>query len=135
MVSAVYCSERKNSFQGGAMPANELARVIKAKREVKGLSLAKAAHAANVSPAYLSKLEGAGVQRPSPTLLHQLAPVLDIPYVELMRLAGYVMPNEKKRPTAGLATALLSEKLTEDEASQLLTYLRVMRQQKAGVRR
>lgn len=117
------------------MAARELARVVKAKREVKGLSLAKAAHDAKVSPAYLSKLESAGVQRPSPTLLHQLAPVLDIPYVELMRLAGYVMPNETKQPTPGLATALLSENLSEDEASQLLTYLKVMRQQKAGARR
>jgi transcriptional regulator with XRE-family HTH domain len=118
------------------MAANELARVIKAKREVKGLSVAKAAHEAQVSPAYLSKLESAGVQRPSPTLLHQLAPVLDISYVELMRLAGYVMPNEKKQPTPGLATALLSENLSEEEASHLLTYLKVMRQQqKAGARR
>ena|SRR5206468_1476418 len=117
------------------MAAKELAKVIRAKREVKGLSVAKAAHDAQVSPAYLSKLEAGGVQRPSPTLLHQLAPVLDISYVELMRLAGYVMPNEKKQPTPGLATALLSEDLSEEEASQLLTYLRVMRQQKAGARR
>jgi len=117
------------------MAASDLARVIKANREVKGLSLARAAHDAKVSPAYLSKLESAGVQRPSPTLLYQLAPVLDVPYVELMRLAGYVMPNEKKHPTPGLATALLSEHLSEEEASALLTYLTVMRQQKAGSHR
>lgn len=113
------------------MAADELARIVRAKREQRGLSLQKAAQQAGISPAYLSKLEGGGVKKPSPTILHQLAPVLGIPYVELMRLAGYVVPNANRNPAPGMATALLSEKLTEEEAEQLMTYLRLLRQQRA----
>lgn len=112
------------------MAASDLGRVIKAKREIQGLSVAKAAGAARVSPAYLSKLENGGVTNPSPHFLHQLSPVLGIPYVELMRLAGYVVPKTSGRREPGIATALHSEHLSDHEAEHLLMYLKVMRQQK-----
>jgi transcriptional regulator with XRE-family HTH domain len=115
--------------------AVELGRVIKSKREMRSLSVARVAKQAEVSPAYLSKLESGIVKKPSPNVLHRLAKALSISYVDLMRFAGYVVPSDKfGRAGTGLSTALLSENLTDEETEQLIAYLKFIRQRQVKTR-
>lgn len=94
-------------------------------REQKKLSISVVAKKAEISTAYLQKLEVGDVQHPSPRVLHSLAGVLQIDYAELMRLADYVVPNQPngRRRRNELTHALSSEKLTEEEAEVLAEYL------------
>src|ERR1700730_18566239 len=96
--------------------SNPLGDQLRAVRKVRGLSLKAVAGPAEISTAYLQKLEGGDVQQPSPHVLHRLAEVLEIPYGTLMQLAGYVIPAQDGA-LAGTAFdhALSSNDLTDDE--------------------
>ena len=67
--------------------------LLRQAREVRGLSGSDAARSAGISAAYLSKLESDAVKKPSPHVLYQLSEALAVPYEELMRLSGYVLPG------------------------------------------
>lgn len=96
-------------------------------RELRGRSLSAVSTAAEISTAYLQKLEVGAVKHPSPNVLHQLSQALDIEYAELMRLAGYIVPSDQARaPNRGrneLRYALSSEELTDEEAQELAKFL------------
>lgn len=105
---------------------NDLGRKLRRARDRKDISLSAAAAVADISTAYLQKLEAGGVKQPSPNILHQLAQALDLDYAELMRLAGYIVPNradDTGRRRNELTYALSSEELTEEEAEELAKYL------------
>ena len=103
--------------------ANTFGTRLKQARDVRQLSAMDAARAAGISAAYLSKLEGDAVKRPSPHVLHQLSDALAVPYAELMQLAGYPIPGiPTADPAATLAAALFAD-LTDDERDELLEYL------------
>jgi transcriptional regulator with XRE-family HTH domain len=85
-------------------------------------SLTEVAGAAGISTAYLQKLEAGAVRQPSPNVLHQLADALGVKYADLMRLAGYIVP-EDRAPSNELRYALSSEELTDEEARELAEYL------------
>ncbi len=96
---------------------------LKQARDVRQLSAMDAARTAGISAAYLGKLEGDAVKRPSPHVLHQLSDALGVPYAELMQLAGYPLPGPPSvDPAASLTTALFAN-LTDDERDELLEYL------------
>jgi len=59
-------------------------------RNQKGLSLEGVAGPAAISAAYLHKLERGVVNSPSPRVLARVALALEIPYLRLMELAGYL---------------------------------------------
>jgi transcriptional regulator with XRE-family HTH domain len=111
---------------------------LKQARDVRQLSAMDAARAAGISAAYLSKLEGDAVKRPSPHVLHQLSDALTIPYAELMHLAGYPLPQPlTSDPAASVAASLFAD-LTDDERDELLEYLawyRSRRRSERGARR
>jgi transcriptional regulator with XRE-family HTH domain len=67
-----------------------LASRLKEARSRHRMSLETASGAAKISSAYLHKLEAGRVQTPSPHVLRRLATVLEIPYLDLMALAGYL---------------------------------------------
>jgi HTH-type transcriptional regulator, competence development regulator len=100
---------------------------------MRGWSLRDTAAKADISPAYLQKLESGQVQSPSPNVLYGLADKLKVPYSDLMKLAGYVVPRDARgRKALGgsmLAHALSSEDLTEEEAEALGKYLAWFRSQ------
>jgi HTH-type transcriptional regulator, competence development regulator len=97
--------------------------VLRRAREVRELSTIEASRAADISPAYLSKLENDAVKKPSPHVLHQLGEALSVPYAELMRLSGYRVPGESKQaPSEKVAAALFAD-ITDDERDELLEYL------------
>lgn len=104
----------------------ELGKKLRRARDRKSIPLSTAATAADISTAYLQKLESGGVKQPSPNILFQLAGALELDYAELMRLAGYVVPNlpdSTSRRRNELTHALSSDELTEDEAEELAKYL------------
>lgn len=111
--------------------ANALGQHLREVRQVRGLSLKAVAEPAEISIAYLQKLEGGAVQQPSPHVLHRLGQVLEVPYGTLMELAGYVVP-EKEGVLAGSSFdhALSSSDLTEDERKAVAAYITVLRQQR-----
>lgn len=114
--------------------ATTIGSVIRRAREVRRMSSVEAARTAIISPAYLSKLENDAVKRPSPHVLHRLSEALDVPYEELMRLAGYRVPGESHTaPAAAIGAALFSD-LTDDERDELVDYLAWYRHRAASRR-
>jgi len=103
--------------------ATSFGAVLRQAREVRELSAVDAARAANISPAYLNRLENDAVKKPSPHVLHQLSEALTVPYAELMRLSGYRLPDEPTANATETVGAALFADLTEDEREELLEYL------------
>ena len=68
----------------------ELGQELAKAREKKGVSLEAVAGTAKISGAYLHKLEHGVVNDPSPRVLARIALALDVPYLRLMELAGYL---------------------------------------------
>ena len=111
-----------------------LGRRLRQARDLKKVSLSTVAKEAEISTAYLQKLEVGDVRAPSPNHLYRLSQALDIDYAELMRLAGYIVPNDtaaKKRRNE-LVHALSSEELTEEEGAELAEYLHWFRTRRHG---
>lgn len=111
--------------------AESTGAALRQARGVRGLSLAEAARAATISPAYLSRLESGAVKKPSPHVLHQLSAALAIPYEELMQLSGYRVPGRHDQPAAGSFTAALFADLSDDERDELIEYLAWYRARRA----
>jgi transcriptional regulator with XRE-family HTH domain len=101
-----------------------LGAVLKQAREVRGLSAIDAARTADISAAYLSKLETDAVKKPSPHVLHHLSEALGVPYADLMRLSGYHVPGESDSaiPSTNVNAALFAD-ISDDEREELLEYL------------
>jgi len=108
-------------------PGAELGRTLRSAREISGKSLKGIAEPAGISPAYLMKLERGEVTSPSPHILHRLARELGVGYVDLMRLAGYIVPETDSRRSGVLAQALDSNGITEDEARAVAAFLKAYR--------
>ena len=92
-------------------------------RAVRELSVVDAARAAAISPAYLSRLEGDAVKKPSPHVLHQLSEALGVPYADLMHLSGYRLPNQSGQRSPGRVSEAIFADLTDDEREELVEYL------------
>ena len=97
--------------------------VVKQAREVRGLSAVDAARAAGISAAYLSKLENDAVKKPSPQVLVRLGEALGVPYSELMRLSGYLVPGESEAAASNTVAGALFAEVTDDERKELFEYL------------
>jgi HTH-type transcriptional regulator, competence development regulator len=106
---------------------NVLGETLKAARELQDKSLKAVAEPAEISAAYLLKLEKGEVASPSPHVLHRIAEQLGLDYMDLMRLAGYVVPDSKPQQAGALAQALSSQNLTDDEARAVAAYLKMYR--------
>ncbi len=115
-------------------PERELGKRLRQRRDLRQQSLNTVASAADISTAYLQKLEAGAVKQPSPNVLHQLARALEMDYAELMRLAGYIVPNATRSGSTQrrneLTHAASSEPLTEEEADELAEYLAWYRSRK-----
>ena len=120
------------------MAPPSIGNALRQAREVRELSAVDAARASGISPAYLSRLENDAVHKPSPHVLHRLSEALGLPYADLMRLSGYLVPGDIAGTTNEAIGAALFANLTEDEREELLEYLawyRTRRRSKAGVSR
>ena len=118
--------------------APSIGNALRQAREVRELSAVDAARASGISPAYLSRLENDAVRKPSPNVLHRLSEALGLPYADLMRLSGYLVPGESSGSSTEAMGAALFANLTEDEREELLEYLawyRTRRRSRRGVSR
>ena len=68
----------------------DLGEELKRVRDQRSSSLQAVAEPAKISPTYLQKLERGVVDAPSPHVLGRLAKALDLSYLRLMELAGYL---------------------------------------------
>jgi transcriptional regulator with XRE-family HTH domain len=97
----------------------ELGQELARAREKNGLSLEAAAGPAGISGAYLFKLERGVVNSPSPRVLARIAVALDVSYLRLMKLAGYLdethLAEAQKRQVAPKPHPLAGQQLTPDE--------------------
>ena len=103
-----------------------LAQVLRETRQAGGLSLEAIAQPAKISAPYLLKLERAQVRSPSPRVLARLATVLEVPYLRLMELAGYL--DEADAAKAEIRTPephpLAGQRLTPAEWREVGAFIR-----------
>ena len=110
---------------------NPLGDQLRSVRQIRGMSLKAVAEPAEISTAYLQKLEGGEVRQPSPHILHRLGDVLEIPYSMLMELAGYIVP-ERGGLLAGntFDHALSSTDLSDEERKAVAAFIAHLREQR-----
>ncbi|MFQ5792931.1 MAG: helix-turn-helix domain-containing protein [Acidobacteriota bacterium] len=117
----------------------ELGQELANAREKKALSLEAVAGPAKISGAYLHKLERGVVNNPSPRVLARIAVALDVPYLRLMELAGYLdemqLAEAQMRESAPKPHPLAGQQLTSDEWKQVGAFIKKLvaaRKPKAG---
>ena len=105
----------------------ELGQELSAARKRLGATLESVATPANISVAYLRKLEKGNVNNPSPRVLQRLADVLDVPYNRLMALAGYLIPESTAVPAV-----LLEQDLSDEEWQAVAAFIRYLKAQRSN---
>jgi len=121
----------KNSDQKS--PDESLGAHLTRLRTAAGLSLRQVEDATKkeVSNAYLSQLENNKIAKPSPHILHALAPVYKTSYDDLMKRAGYVSSEEDSSGSRRAKAATFAvQGLTPEEEKALLEYLAFIRKQR-----
>ncbi|GAC1431400.1 MAG: hypothetical protein NVSMB65_04880 [Chloroflexota bacterium] len=114
---------------GETTPQRTLGELLKQSRELLGFSVRGAAEKAEISATYLSQLEAGTTKEPSPRVLYNLARVYDVSYADLMRAAGYVVPDAEEERTRPPASSMFDIALrtkvpiTNDERAALAEYL------------
>ena len=83
----------------------ELGQRLREVRAGRRGSLEAVSRAAQISPAYLHKLEAGLVKSPSPHVIRRLAAALEVPYPALMELAGYIDRGESTMASSGAPSA------------------------------
>ena len=110
-----------------------LAELLRETRQGRGLSLERVAQPAKISAPYLLKLERAQVTSPSPRVLARLAIVLELPYLRLMELAGYL--DEEDMAKVQLHSPdphpLANQRLTEAEWREVGAFIRRLAAQRS----
>ena len=106
---------------------NALGSLLFDGRSRKGFTLRQVETKTGISNAYLSQLEGGRrVKEPSPILLHKLGALYDLPYVTLLKAAGYPVPGSSDVDTSSSIAARLGP-TTKDEEDALADYLSFLR--------
>lgn len=108
-----------------------LGKLLKRKREERGLTLRKVEERTEISNAYLSQLENQKIVKPSPTILKKLAEVYETSYLRLMKVSGYPIETESAK-IVYFRTSRGLEDLTKVEERELVDYLKFLRQRGSG---
>jgi HTH-type transcriptional regulator, competence development regulator len=111
--------------------AAKLGSCLRAARTAANMSLRDVESVTGISNPYLSQLEGGKVRNPSPTVLHALADVYRISYAELMRLAGYPVPDSTDQPRAARFASRVGQ-MSDDEEQAVMDYLAFLRSRGRG---
>ena len=105
----------------------ELGDFLRRGREGKGLSLRKVEEMTDISNAYLSQLEGAKIQQPSPLDLHKLCSVYELSYSLAMEHAGYPLPQGIEPASSQQRLLARLGATTADEQDALVDYAEFLR--------
>ena len=120
---------------------SKLGNKLRQVRKLKSLSLRDVEADTGISNAYLSQLERGDASNPSPKKLKSLAEHYDIPYADLLILAGY-LPSESasqnqlvaSKNNDGtntiLSSALKNIELTEEEEDSVVQYITFLKSQR-----
>ncbi|MGD0662668.1 MAG: helix-turn-helix transcriptional regulator [Syntrophorhabdales bacterium] len=116
------------------MSAMGLAEELQRVRKVKNASLREVERATGISNAYLSQLEGGDATNPSPHILQKLAEFYEVPYMSLLKTAGYleetrVVENKPSVPTP-IQAVVMAAKLTEEETAKVADYIAYLQSQR-----
>lgn len=76
------------------MATSEFTSYLKARCADQGLSLHKLAVRADLNQIYFYQSVNKNKENPPPWVLRRIAPLLGVPYVELLIKAGYLTPAE-----------------------------------------
>lgn len=102
--------------------ALRLGRELSSARLAAKRSLRNVAGEAEISAAYLQKLERGQVDEPSPNILRRLAAVLRVDYQRLMEFAGYDVPRGRV-PQGHLSTRFADADLTAAEERAVAAFI------------
>ena len=107
----------------------KLAETLTGAREKLGLSLQAVAQPANITAPYLQKLERGLVQTPSPRVLARLARQLQLPYLTLMSLAGYLDEEQlaEAKSRAKKPHPLANQDLSQTEWRAVSAFIRELK--------
>jgi transcriptional regulator with XRE-family HTH domain len=91
------------------------------------------ARAAGISSPYLLKLERGSVGSPSPRVLARVADALEIPYLRLMELAGYLDEEDLAALPARIPKPhpLADQGLSSEEWRKVGEFIRTLRSRRA----
>lgn len=106
----------------GTGNARHLGRELSSARLASKRSLREVAGEAEISAAYLQKLERGQVEEPSPRILRRLATVLGVDYRKLMELAGYESPVARP-PRNPMAVRFADAGLTQAEERAVAAFV------------
>ncbi len=107
-----------------------LGNELRKAREGTGISLESVAGPAEISAAYLHKLEHGDVNSPSPRVLARLAVVLGISYLRLMEFAGYLdeeqLAQARMREPSTHSHPLTGQQLTPEEWRAVAAFINAL---------
>jgi transcriptional regulator with XRE-family HTH domain len=103
----------------------KLGACLRSARDQRKLSLRAVERATGISNAYLSQIESGKIREPSPTVLHKLAELYNVPYADLMSLAGY--PDAGPAPSEKATADSRLGPMTPDEERAVREYLEFLR--------
>lgn len=106
----------------------ELGQELHKLRKQKGETLQTISSGAKISTAYLQKLENGKVNAPSPHVLRRLAKVLEVPYLRLMALAGYL--PEQLEPS--IPAALSHQELSDEQWRAVAAFISYLKDESSG---
>jgi transcriptional regulator with XRE-family HTH domain len=108
----------------------ELGNELRKARKGAGASLESVAGPAEISAAYLHKLERGAVNSPSPRVLARLAAALKVSYMRLMELAGYLdeeqLARVRIREPSTHAQPLTDQQLTPEEWRAVAAFIKTL---------
>lgn len=117
------------------MSMQQLGHRIKEARDLQHKTLKALAQEADLSAAYIQKLENAEITSPSPHKLQQLADALGLSYIELMQLAEYITAPDAtvgEVEADGLSHALRSANLSNDQREEVAQFISFLKSREQG---
>lgn len=125
---------KKDEEHHPAPAGQTLGQYLRNLRLARRLTLREVEDVSGVSNPYLSQLETDKIAKPSPHVLHKLAPVYGASYETLMEKAGYLRRSalgmSSAATRAGRLPAFSKDELTAEEEEALLEYLAFLRSRK-----
>lgn len=109
------------------MTEKSLGKTLKDSRELMMLTLRQVEDATQISNAYLSQLENDKIKKPSANVLYKLASLYNVSLDTLLYAAGIIQTEPETKSKLLNTVALSSEKLSSEEETALLDYLKYFR--------
>lgn len=112
------------------MTEDGLGAYLRRVRDMRGYSLREVESRCRISNGNLSLIEHGNVKKPSPQTLFALATCYELDYLDLMRRAGYPVPDREHAPPTTPVAFMGFERLTPEGKSEVEEFIKFkLRQQ------